>query len=273
MNNTFNIKRFSIAFKELWISNRLLLCSFPLVILTCFAIYYLWPGSIFYNKLFHPEEYRNNGAWEALLSSSYSFYNRTIILLLVPIYVVLCTKPTLDKLNTSARFTLVPINRLERTLALTLFAISVVLIGFTSFGLYDQLITAYTKHLYMGDVYQYLEEQGNLFHSIRKNTALFPISLRELTILFTTVILLLPLYFLSLVFFRKYSFISFLGLFTLIMTIIIFMLRWLLPTYDASVVSVVIHKPLPEVFDSVCVIFTWCLAMASFLHKLKEKEI
>jgi len=271
MNKYLRIKRLAITLKELWISNRMLVFSFPLMILLCIAIFYLWPGGIFYEKWVNPDTFSSQDAWLNALLTTHTT-QRVLILFVIPIYLVICTKPTLDKLNKSERTNLTPITRLERTFGLTLFAIGFTCLAFACFILYDHVIAAWFNNLYYEEAIRYLEAHGNLYPKISDRTALYPISTNILGVAFMMIILFLPLYFLSLVFFRKNSFILFLGLLVLIIITLVFFLRWLL-VQETSSISIPIKGFFPLTLNILLVVGYWYLAMATFYHKLKEKEI
>ncbi|PRD47320.1 hypothetical protein [Sphingobacterium haloxyli] len=271
MNKHVSGIRLVIALKELWISNRILVYSFPLIILFCFAIYYLWPGGIFYEKWFNPKAFSTKEAWSKALLATYTT-QRVFILFIIPIYLVICTKPLLDRLNKSERTNLTPITRLERTLGLTLFVIGITCLGVACFTLYDHVIVAWFNKLYYEEAIRYLEAQGDLYPNISRQTVLFPIQINILGIAFMMILLLLPLYFLSLVFFRKNSVILFLGLLVIIMITLAFFLRWLF-AHETSHISIPIQGVFPLTLTILLLASYWYLAMATFYHKLKEKEI
>lgn len=271
MNKYLSTKRLAITLKELWISNRILIFSFPLIILLCFAIYYLWPGGLFYERWFNHEAFSSTEAWVKTLLTTYTT-QRIIILFIVPIYLIICTKPTLDKLNKSERTNLIPITRLERTFILTSFAIGITCLGFVCFILYDHVLVAWFNNLYYEEVLHYLETQGDLYPTINASTTFYAVPTNVLGVVFMMILLFLPLYFLSLVFFRENSFILFLGLLVIIIITLIFFLRWLL-VQETSSVSIPLKGTLPLTLHIFLYVSYWCLAMATFYHKLKEKEI
>lgn len=270
MNNTLHTKRLFVALKELWLANRLLLYTFPLLILLCFAIYYLLPSGIFYNKWFHPEVYPTSAAWAKAILKTPTL-GRAIILFLVPLYVVLCTKPTLDRLNKSEIFTLIPISRLERTIALTAFAIAVVILGFVSFVIFDHIIAAWFNKLYYDDMIRYLYKQGDLYPLISDEIAISAIPVK-ITFRLFMLVLLLPLYFLSMVYFKKNSFLVFGGFLTAIAMFLIFSLRSTV-VHETSAISISIEGTLPSIVQILLILGYCILVMVSFYHKLKEKEI
>lgn len=271
MNKHLHINRLSIAFKELWLSNRTFVGSLPLVMLLVFMIYYLWPGSIFYDKVFHANVFPSSDDWiKAALNINAPY--RAFILFLVPIYLVICTKPFLDKLNNSERTNLTPITVFERMLSLSLFAIGVICFGFICFIVYDFAFVAWLKHLYYEQALDYLARQGELYPYIWETTIFYTIPISFLiSRLFILILLCLPLYLLSLVFFKKQSFLRFLGLMVLIWAILLSVLRQL--PYDSNTVSITLKQGLPTTMYFILILGYWSLAIATFYHKLKEKEI
>lgn len=271
MNKYLHIKRLSIAFKELWLSNRTFVGSLPLIMLLAFVIYYLCPGSIFYDKIFHANVFLSSDDWiKAALNINAAY--RSFILFIVPIYLVICTKPLLDKLNRSERTNLTPISRFERTLSLSLFAIGVICLGIICFIVYDFAFVAWLKHLYYEQALAYLERQGELYPDIWERTIFYTIPVGfVISRLFIMMLLFLPLYLLSLVFFKKQSFLRFLGLMVIVWAILLSILRQL--PYDSSVVSIPLKQGVPTTIYILLILSYWSLAIATFYHKLKEKEI
>ncbi|MBD1434831.1 hypothetical protein H8B06_18550 [Sphingobacterium sp. DN00404] len=274
MNNHLHKTRLSIALKELWLSNKTWLFSLPLVMLLLFVIFYLWPGSIFYNKLFHPEMSSSPDAWiEWVLGES--VMQRTFILFTVAVYVIVCTSSFLHKLNKSERTNLTPISQLERTLTLTLFAIGVICLGTICFIAYDFAFVSWFRHLYLDQALYYLERQGNLYPDIWDKTIFHTIPVRRTVgMLFQTMLLSLPFYMLSLVFFKKYSFLWFCGLMVVIWVMLVFVLSMMPKVpYDSDTIRITLEHGIPKVTYILLVLGYWCLAMATFYYKLKEKEI
>lgn len=271
MNKYLHSKRLSIAFKELWLSNRTFVGSLPLVMLLAFLIYYLWPGSIFYDKVFRANVFPSSDDWiKAVLNINAAY--RLFILIIVPIYLVICTKPFLDKLNRSERTNLTPISRFERTLSLSLFAIGVIFSGIICFVVYDFAFVSWLKHLYYDQALDYLERQGDLYPLVWERSAFYTIPVGfVISRLFIMMLLFLPLYLLSLVFFKKQSFLRFLGLMVIIWAILLSVLHQL--PRDNHGFSVTLQQGIPTMINIILTLGYWCLAMTSFYYKLKEKEI
>lgn len=270
MNKYLHSKRLSIAFKELWLSNRTYIGSLPLVMLLAFVIYYLWPGSIFYNKIFHANVFPSSDNWIKTTLDFNAVY-RAFILFIVPIYVVICTKPFLDKLNRSERTNLIPISRFERTVSLSLFAMGVIGLGVICFVIYDFAFVSWLKHLYYEQALDYLARQGDLYPRIWDKSIFHTIPVRGLSTIFISMLLLLPLYFLSFVFFKQQSFLLFVGLLAFIWAILLALLHQL--PRDNHGFSVTLQQGVPTMINIILTLGYWCLAMTSFYYKLKEKEI
>lgn len=273
MHKHLHIKRLSLAIRELWQMNRLLIVSIPFVMLLSFALYYLWPDSVFYNKLFAPDNFPTPDSWiQTLLSKN--FGEKVFILVLVPLYLVLCTKPYFDKLNKSERANLMPITHIERTITLTLYGIGIACFTFACFVLYDYVLTSWFRSLYYEDTIAYLERQGDLYPTLYQNSIFFTIPFSKVIVgFFIIILLLLPLYFLSLVFFKKYSFLLFIGVLSGIIVFIVFVLRKWLMSIESPGVLVPLEETLPQILHILLVFVYWSLALGTFYYKLKEKEI
>lgn len=262
-----------MAIKELWLSNKTLIISLPPVMLLLFVMFYLLPDGIFYNKLFHPEISSSSDIWiETILNSS--TMARTFILFIVPVYVIICTGPFLHKMNKSERTNLTPISYLERTLALALFAIGIICLGTVCFMVYDFAFVSWFKHLYFEQALYYLERQGELYPNIWEKTIFYTIPVSPIRVLFQTMLLSLPFYMLSMVFFKKYSFLWFWGLMVGIWAMLILALSIIQGVpYDGKTFSIALEEGIPRAMYIVLILGYWCLAMATFYYKLKEKEI
>lgn len=270
MNKYISGKRLAIAFKELWISNRTYIGSLPIVMLLAFVVYYLWPGGIFYGKIFHANVFSSSDDW-IKTTLDFSAMYRAFILILVPIYVVICTKPFLDKLNRSERTNLIPISRFEWTVSLFLLGMGVIGLGVIFFIIYDFAFVSWLKHLYYEQALDYLARQGDLYPRIWDKSIFYTMPVRGISAIFLSMLLLLPLYFLSFVFFKQQSFLLFVGLLAFIWVILLTILHQL-PS-DNQGFSVTLQQGIPTSINIMLTLGYWCLAATSFYYKLKEKEI
>jgi len=272
MSQNLNLKRLSIALRELWQTNKLKIASIPLIMLIAFAAFYLWPTGIFFKKLFEPRAYAEPDAWIQAVADERSS-PKVLLLFLVPLYVVICTKPYLDRLNRSARTTLLPISVPERTAALTLFALAVTALATACFFVYDYALIHWFKSLYQEDVRAYLNRGGGPYEIGPSGTLFKPVDSLPMLVAVIGVFLLLPLYFLSFVFFRRHSFL----LFQVLLVGIAAMLSLFLPLTAAEWVSPGISIPLdglfPRTLHVLLALAYWGFAMGAFYHKLKEKEV
>jgi len=273
MSKQLHIKRLKIAMKELFQSYKLLLYTMPLFILFFFALLYFVPGGIFYNRLFNPAAFPNQEIWiQALLSTR--FDERIFILLLPIAYTMISTWRHFEVLNKSERINLTPITYLERTVAITLFCVAGLLLGTLCFILYDYISVWWFKYLYYEQVLHYLEQQGDLYPSIGKSTVFFTIPIWNIGVISIVVLSLMPLYFLSRVFFKKYSVFLFWVLMVGIWTMLFSTFYSLRPqAVNANAFPITLQQAIPVIISTILYIVYWCLAMATFYHKLKEKEI
>ncbi|MBE8713220.1 hypothetical protein [Sphingobacterium hungaricum] len=270
MNNTINGTRLLISLKEFWEFNRLKLIAVPIAVLICWLIYFLWPGRILNLSLIHPELLDDQNLPNIFLYSN-DISSRIIILMLIPLFIFICSNPYLKQLNKSVRSTLIPISKIERIITLYVYSTLIILLILLVFYLLDTALISYVKSNYLEKVNQLYVASGDLYPDHSYGTYFVTVP-GEMYFIFTLVtLLILPYYHLSTQFFKKNSIIWSLLLYTGIISLSIYLL---VKFYvNSRVVVYFNHNATTTTLLIIAGLIVYYFLLSSFYYKLKEKEL
>lgn len=272
MSKHINLRRLTLALQELWFMNKMKLVTIPIVVLLLLTMYYLWYGTPLAQHLLF-NQYPSQESFIADLVQYRRMESRITILFLVgALYIIICSSTYLTKLNSSIWATTLPFSRGERITALILLNIAIVGLVTISFATVDALFVSVLKRHYLEQSLAYLENNGYLYYEFAKGSYFTCISgeIYYLSLLFW--IGAVPLYHLSMVFFKKHSCLKFNLLLVVCIIVAVRLISYLHDSMNENSIRTHIGSTGSYVALGIFGIIILGLIITTTYFKLKEKE-
>jgi len=271
MNNTLNIQRLLISLKEFWEFNRLKLSLIPIAVIIGYMAYFLWPDRYLNIVIFHPK---------LLDEGLYTFYNllnnnkidtRLLVFLLIPIFILACSNTYLKNQNKSIRATLIPISITEKIFTLYLYSLVIALVIIAVFFALDWVFLNYMKTTYLDRINEINMENGFPYKTYGFGSYFVTVESKHVYATLLLTFLLIPFYHLSMVFFKKNSFIYTAALYLLLL---VSSVAILIKIHNSRSVNVYDIDNMYAIINNVILtLLVYGLLILAFYNKLKEKQL
>lgn len=267
MKNHYNkTAALKVVLYEMWAMNKNIIISIPIIVFVLFAGAGFWPHAPFHEQFIDKTDPNSDSFYKTLLDVSSN--GKIFSLLTIPFFLTSILRGYLIHINEHFNTLTYPIRPFERVLGICLFSVFTYLLNIVSIILFDNLLVALYKHLYLDDTIAYLERQGQFYNQFGEYSLFNTLTTTQLSVFSTIVLMSIPFYALFIYMFKKYATLVFV---TLGIAAYIFLMTFTVSGSKGNSV-LILDGTVVTLWRYVCYSFFVFMILLSFYYKLKEKE-
>ncbi|MBL1411180.1 hypothetical protein [Sphingobacterium faecale] len=255
-----------VVLYEMWAINKNIIISIPIIVFAIFVGAAFWSGAPLHEQFINKENFRTNLFYENLLIRPNQ--GKVFVILTIPAFLMLTLRGYLIQLNESFNTLTYPISPSERVIGIGLFTGFTYLLTIVSIILFDHLLVALYKHLYLEDTRTYLEHQGQFYYQFGEYSAFNTITTLQLKIFSTVLLMIIPSYALFVFMLKKYATMAFIvlgiGAYIFVMTFT--------QVNPEGTIQYTIDGTAVKLWRYIYYLLLVFMILLSFYYKLKEKE-